>query len=96
MKKLLQLLIFIIAANSSAQVPTFDWAKTFGDNLSNATSVAVDNTGNVYTAGIFKNTGDFDSSSNTFNLTSNGVNDFYITKYDASGASFTREISENW
>ena len=85
MKKLLQLLIFIIAANSSAQGPIYDWAKTFGDNLSGATSVAVDNTGNVYTAGIFKNTGDFDSSSNTFNLTSNGVNDFYITKYDALG-----------
>ena len=85
MKKLLQILALGLAINATAQSPTFEWARTMGDPESIARSITVDNAGNVYTAGTFVNTGDFDSSANTFNLTANGVNDFYITKYSAAG-----------
>ena len=84
MKKLF-FLVLLFSACIQAQIPVFDWAITLGDYQSGATSIAVDNVGNVYTTGIFKDTGDFDSSSNTFNLTANGANDFYVTKYDSSG-----------
>ncbi|MBC7494814.1 MAG: T9SS type A sorting domain-containing protein [Flavobacterium sp.] len=85
MKLLLQILVLSLAINANAQSPTFEWARTMGGNQSIARSTAVDNAGNVYTAGTFRDTGDFDSSANTFNLTANGVNDFYITKYSAAG-----------
>ena len=85
MKKLLQILALGLTINATAQSPTFEWARTMGDPESIARSITVDNAVNVYTAGTFVNTGDFDSSANTFNLTANGVNDFYITKYNAAG-----------
>ena len=85
MKRLVQILALVLAINANAQNPTFEWARTMGDPQSRARSIAVDNAGNVYTAGTFGNTGDFDSSANTFNLTASGVNDFYITKYSAAG-----------
>lgn len=85
MKKLLLATALLFTLANFAQLPTFDWARTFGDYQSEPSSVAVDSNGNVFTAGIFKNTGDFDSGSNTFNLTASGEKEFYVTKYDATG-----------
>jgi len=45
----------------------------------------VDDTGNVYITGSFLNTVDFDPGPGTFNLTSNGVGDAYVSKLDSNG-----------
>ena len=62
------------------------WAKRFGGNaVDKGNSLALDPYGNVYTMGNFSTTADFDPSGNTFNLTSAGAYDIFITKLDASG-----------
>jgi hypothetical protein len=67
------------------------WAKSFGgDNLINSNSIAVDNSGNVYTAGYFIGTADFDPGPGTTNLitvSAPGVfnYDVFVSKLDSSG-----------
>jgi hypothetical protein len=64
----------------------FVWAGSMGSNLPDAgTSVAVDNSGNVFVTGNFNGTSDFDPGAGTFNITSAGLYDAFITKLDASG-----------
>ena len=48
-------------------------------------SVAVDSSGNVYTAGLFYGTVDFDPGSGTENRTAVGGADAYLLKLDSSG-----------
>jgi len=47
--------------------------------------VLVDSGGNIYTTGYFKNTVDFDPGGGSFFLTSEGVEDIFISKQDNSG-----------
>ena len=47
-----------------------------------STSVAVDGSGNVHVAGYFDNTVNFGAG----NVTSNGGEEVFVTKYDAAGA----------
>jgi hypothetical protein len=62
------------------------WAKSFGGtNDDDGQSINVDASGNVYVTGSFENTVDFDPGAGTFNLTSEGSNDIFILKLDASG-----------
>lgn len=62
------------------------WAQGMGGaEKDQAFSVAVDNAGFVYSTGFFGGTADFDGGPNTFNVTSNGLEDIYITKMDANG-----------
>src|SRR3990172_3253311 len=69
----------------SAQ-PSFILAKQMGGTSKDyGTSIAVDGSGNVYTTGVFAGTADFDPGSGTFNLTSAGSYDIFISKLDASG-----------
>ena len=67
----------------------FLWAKRMGGTADyagdNGTSIAVDVNGNVYTAGYFFGTADFDPGSGTYNLTSLGEYDGFVFKLDASG-----------
>jgi len=64
----------------------FVWAKQFGGTSANiGSSIAVDDTENVYTTGYFVGTCDFDPSSGTYNLTSSGQDDIFVSKLDASG-----------
>lgn len=49
-------------------------------------AVTVDPSGNVYSAGSFSGTADFDPSSAFYNLTAQGSGDMYLSKLDASGS----------
>lgn len=64
----------------------FIWAKSFGAGYNqDGTSIAVDSSGNVYTAGVFWGIGDFDPGPATYYLTSFGYSDIFISKLNASG-----------
>ena len=68
-----------------AQV-SLEWVKQLkGANNEVGNSIAVDASGNVYTIGYFAGTTDFDPGPNTFNLTTAGWDDVFVTKFDASG-----------
>ncbi len=77
--------IFILKLNN---IGNFVWAKQFGgigDNESGA-SIFTDISGNVYTTGRFYLTADFDPDPNiTYNLTSNGEEDIFVSKLDSNG-----------
>jgi len=69
-----------------AAQPTFMWAKQMGGASSDwGSSIAVDGSGNVYTTGNFRDTADFDPGIGTFNMTSVGFQDIYVSKLDSSG-----------
>lgn len=62
------------------------WAKSMGDTLNEyGYSIGVDASGNVYTTGHFSGTVDFDGGAGTTTVSSNGNEDIFVTKYDASG-----------
>jgi len=64
----------------------FLWAKNSGGTSHTiGQSVSVDGTGNVYSTGFFSGTTDFDPGAATFNLTSAGSDDIFISKLNASG-----------
>ncbi|MBE7509216.1 MAG: SBBP repeat-containing protein [Bacteroidia bacterium] len=61
------------------------WVIQLGDTAMDAClSMAVDDSGNVYTTGIFKGTIDFDSGQGVYNLTSAGTNKVFVYKVDSS------------
>ncbi len=69
-----------------ATAQDFVWAKQMGGtNNDYALSIAIDATGNVYTIGTFWETADFDPGIGTFNLTSAGSFDIFISKLDVAG-----------
>jgi len=62
------------------------WAKSMGGMYwDQGNSIAVDSSGNVYTTGRFWGTADFDPGPGTFNMTSAGGNDIFVSKLDSSG-----------
>ena len=65
----------------------FVFAKQLGNGSATALGYGIktDQAGNVYSVGSFYNTGDFDPGAGTFNLTSVGVTDIFISELDASG-----------
>jgi hypothetical protein len=75
--------IFVCKLNSDGN---FVWAKDLGGNgQDNGNSIAVDSAGNVLTTGFFTGTADFDPGPGTFNLTSSGSFDTFVSKLDSSG-----------
>lgn len=66
----------------------YSWAVHMGGaSFDQGYSLTVDNTGAVYTTGIFQGTVDFDPGAGTFNLTSSGAfNDVFVSKLSSSGA----------
>lgn len=84
---ILLLLLLIFYQNANAQSPKWKWAKAIGGTMNdNGYSIAVDVSGNIYTAGSFSGTVDFDPDSLVnFNLTGVGGTDIFISKLDASG-----------
>lgn len=64
----------------------FQWAKSLGGLESDSPyAIEVDLSGNVYIAGIFQGTADFDTGDGTLNLTSSGGMDAFVLKLDTSG-----------
>lgn len=85
MKKSFLLLIFIIPClHTLAQ--NFQWAKKLASvNSSQGYGIATDASGNIYTAGSFLGTTDFDPGAGTYNLTPTGAFDVYVCKLNHSG-----------
>ncbi|WP_417264985.1 SBBP repeat-containing protein [Brumimicrobium sp.] len=74
---------FVLKLNSNGE---FVWAKSFGGSQADGIkSLTIDGNGNIYTTGEFRGTVDFDPGSGTYNMTSAGNTDAFITKYDANG-----------
>ncbi len=75
--------IFICKLDASGN---FVWAKAMGGSSNDyGYSITTDAAGNVYTTGYFQGTADFDPGTGTFNLTSAGGYEVFISKLDASG-----------
>lgn len=85
MKKFILFIGCILNSGVYAQ-PAFLWAKQMVDGgYDSGWSIAVDSNGNVYTTGYFGGIVDFDPGVGTFNLTSAGGRDIFISKLDPSG-----------
>ena len=75
----------------------FVWAKRLGGtNVQMPKAVAIDTAGNVYTAGDFQGTTDFDPGAGTSNLTSAGLYDVYVSKLDSEGANVLVVPTVSW
>ncbi|MFA6243948.1 MAG: SBBP repeat-containing protein [Candidatus Hydrogenedentales bacterium] len=75
--------VFISKLDSSGN---FVWARKMGGaGYDVGFVVAVDGSGNVYAAGHFEGTADFDPSDGTFNLVSSGNSDAFVVKLNAAG-----------
>lgn len=82
------LTLILTAFNSVyfAQTPSFEWVQTFGNQESESgKALAVDSQNNVYTAGNFKGTLDFDPGTGVTNLYSGGGNNGFIQKLNPAG-----------
>jgi hypothetical protein len=65
---------------------SFIYAKTWGGTSSNyGEGIVTDDFDNVFIAGSFIGTVDFDPGEGVVNLTSNGANDIYVSKFDSAG-----------
>jgi hypothetical protein len=85
MKKALLFAILALSINAFAQTPDWLWAKSMGGTFYQSGISTADLFGNVYTTGYFSGTVDFDPGTGTFNLTSAGNYDIFVTKTNASG-----------
>jgi hypothetical protein len=64
----------------------FGWAKQIGGALGDSgISLALDQSGNVYASGHFRDTVDFDPGPGVFNLVSEGNSDIFICNLDSGG-----------
>ena len=65
----------------------FVWAKQVSscNGIDYAKAIILDAAGNIYTAGIFENTCDFDPGPGNINVTAAGSSDIYISKFNTGG-----------
>ncbi len=62
------------------------WSKNWTGSGSTATiGITLDSNNDIISTGVFKETMDFDPSDTAFNLTSNGGDDIFISKFESSG-----------
>ncbi len=76
--------IFILKLSSAG---SFIWAKQLGGvNQDYGMAITTDNNGNIYTTGFFQTIADFDPhSATTYNISTKGNRDIYISKLTADG-----------
>ena len=76
--------VFILKLNSTGD---FQWAKSFGGtSYDRGFDMALDNAGNIYSTGYFKNDVDFDpDTTSDFILLSEGDYDIFVQKLDTNG-----------
>src|SRR5688572_4794666 len=75
--------IFVLKLDSTGN---FLWVKQFGGlNNDYCNAITIDENGNIYIAGYFRDTCDFDPDAGVFNLTSVGWEDIFICKLTSSG-----------
>jgi hypothetical protein len=75
--------IFVSKLDSAGKLA---WAKQMGGTDGDyGSDIAVDAAGNVYTTGYFAGTADFDPGPGTFNLSSAGSIDLFVSKLDSAG-----------
>jgi len=71
----------------------FDWVKSYGGPGGDlARCITADNEGNIYTAGYFDGTVDFDPGEDTWELEAMGYYNFFIQKMDIEG-NFIKAIA---
>jgi gliding motility-associated-like protein len=83
----------LVVKTTTAQLPVFQWAKSFtSDNsngyrgASNGRTIGTDQQGNVYSAGIFQHTVDFDPGPGVYDLAGGqSDNGIYISKLSPAG-----------
>lgn len=70
-----------------ASPPTVGWAKTWGGigNDHSGGGIALDDDGNIYAAGMFNDTVDFDPGAGVDERVSNGGADVFISKFNSYG-----------
>lgn len=77
---------FLLGANIPLVAQSLQWTASYGGPSNEfESSIAVDTAGNVYTAGGFSGTVDFNPGSEINNLTASGTYDIFIQKLDAFG-----------
>lgn len=85
MKQILLISTFV-SLGMLLNAQTFQWAKHLtGDGNNNGYSLAQNSSGDLYVAGSFEGTIDFDTGEGVYTLTSFGDRDAYIEKMDANG-----------
>jgi hypothetical protein len=83
---IITLLLLAATAQVKSQTHQFDWAARIGGTgFDIVNDAATDAAGNSYITGIYHNTVDFNPGAGVFNMTSQGSNDVFIVKLDASG-----------
>lgn len=87
MKKIFFICIILTRCFSSGLCQNLEWAYSFGSTsqIEQGCSIAVDDSGNVYTTGYFCLTVDFDPGPGVFNLTATNYTDVFVSKLDNSG-----------
>ena len=74
------------SAHSTTPSISFGWAKPLGGAMFDVgNAIAVDDGGNVYTAGYFNGVVDFDPEPGVYNLISAGFSDVFVSKLDSAG-----------
>ena len=83
--KILLCLLSILEVNYISRAQNFSWAKQIsGSDYETVNAMAVDQNGNVYTAGSFPGTTDFDPGVGSYNLTAIST-DIFVSKLNSSG-----------
>ena len=79
------ILVFLLFTQSSYS-QSHEWAISMGgSSTDNGHAVKTDSKGNVYSVGWHRGRADFDPSSSTYNVSTIGTQDIYISKYSPSG-----------